>query len=90
MEMKRPMDKRLKEVILKKTGEWNSQEVIATGDQITVRLNGQIILKIKLKEAVKKLPTGSYDKAVMNNSGHIAFLGYGTTVKFKNIRIKCL
>lgn len=75
---------------LKKTGEWNSQEVIAKGDQITVRLNGQVILKTKLKEAVKKLPTDSYAKAVMNNSGHIAFLGHGTTVKFKNIRIKSL
>ena len=75
---------------LKKTGEWNSQEVIAKGDHITVRLNGQVILETSLKEAVKNLPPDSYAKAVMNESGHIAFLGHGTTVKFKNIRVKRL
>ncbi|MGH2624969.1 MAG: 3-keto-disaccharide hydrolase [Sphingobacterium sp.] len=75
---------------LKEPGEWNSQEVIAKGDQIIVRLNGQVILKTNLKEAVKKLPADSYAKAVMNKNGHIAFLGHGTTVKFKHIRVKRL
>jgi len=75
---------------LKEPGEWNSQEVIAKGDRIIVRLNGQVILKTNLNEAVKKLPADSYAKAVMNKTGHIAFLGHGTTVKFKNIRVKRL
>ena len=73
---------------LKKPGEWNTQEVIAKGDQITVKVNGTEILNTNLKEALKDKPAGSYMDAVLNKTGHIAFLGHGTVVKFKNIRIK--
>ncbi len=73
---------------LKKPGQWNSQEVIAKGDHITVKVNGKVILNTNLKEALKDKEAGSYMKEVLNKSGHIAFLGHGTVVKFKNIRIK--
>lgn len=75
---------------LKKTGEWNTQEVIAQGDDITVKVNGQVILKTNLRKALKDMPADTYSPAVLNKKGHIAFLGHGHVVKFKNIRIKRL
>ncbi len=74
---------------LKPVGEWNYQEVIADGDRITVKLNGTTILDGDIREASKN---GTLDKrehpGLLNKSGHIAFLGHGSKVKFRNIRVK--
>ena len=72
---------------LKPAGEWNSEEIIARGRQITVKLNGQTIVDANLDdikdEAVLKKHPG-----LKNTSGHIGFLGHGSHVEFRNIRIK--
>jgi len=74
---------------LKPTGEWNTQEVIANGDNIKITLNGHVILDGNIREATKN---GTADKkehpGLFNKKGHIAFLGHGSPVKFRNIRIK--
>lgn len=74
---------------LKPTGEWNFQEVLADGDNIKVILNGTTILDGNIREASKG---GTIDKrdhpGLLNKSGHIGFLGHGSKVKFRNIRIK--
>lgn len=74
---------------LKPVGEWNYQEVIANGDNIKVTLNGEVILEGNIREATKN---GTADKkehpGLFNKKGHIAFLGHGSPVKFRNIRIK--
>lgn len=75
---------------LKQPGEWNTQEVRAKGNEIQVMVNGHVILKTNLQEAVKDLPKDSYSNTVFNKIGHIAFLGHGSVVKFRNIRIKPL
>jgi hypothetical protein len=71
----------------KPVGEWNEQEVIARGRQITVKLNGQIIVDANLDdikdEAVLKKHPG-----LANKKGHIGFLGHGARVEFRNMRIK--
>jgi HEAT repeat protein len=76
---------------LKPVGEWNQQEVYVKGDQIKVTLNGTVILDGDLKKATKN---GTMDKkqhpGLNKHKGHIAFLGHGTIVKFRNIRIKDL
>ncbi len=76
---------------LKPAGEWNYQEVIANGDNIRVTLNGTTILDGNIREAAKN---GTIDKknhpGLFNKSGHIGFLGHGSKVKFRNIRIKPL
>lgn len=76
---------------LKPTGEWNYQEVIADGDNIKITLNGTVILEGNLKEATKN---GTLDKkdhpGLFNKKGHIGFLGHGSKVKFRNIRVKRL
>ena len=73
---------------LKPVGEWNYQEVVADGDHFQVFLNGEKILDGNLKEATDKMKPGSFMKEVLNKTGHIAFLGHGSVVKFKNIRVK--
>lgn len=79
-----------KKGFLKKAGQWNTQEVTAIGDDITVKLNGVVILQVNLKKALECKSPQEYSKAVVNPVGHIAFLGHGSVVKFKNISIKPL
>lgn len=74
---------------LKPVGEWNFQEVYVKGDQIRITLNGTTILKGDLKEVTKN---GTADHkehpGLKRTSGHIAFLGHGSLLWFRNIRIK--
>ncbi|MDR1160718.1 MAG: DUF1080 domain-containing protein, partial [Tannerellaceae bacterium] len=74
---------------LKPTGEWNSQEVIADGDHIKITLNGEVILDGNIREATSN---GTPDKrehpGLFNKKGHIGFLGHGSEVKFRHIRIR--
>lgn len=74
---------------LKKPGEWNQQEIKADGRQITVRLNGVIILDANLDmvqepEVLKKHP------GLNRKSGHIALLGHQSRIEFRNLEIKVL
>lgn len=74
---------------LKPIGEWNYQEVIANGDHITVILNGTTILEGNIREAAKNgTADGKDHPGLFNEKGHIGFLGHGSVVKFRNIRIK--
>ena len=74
---------------LKPTGEWNYQEVVAKGNHIKVTLNGTVILDGDIKEATKNgTPDGKEHPGLFNKKGHIGFLGHGSPVKFRNIRIK--
>lgn len=76
---------------LKPLGEWNYQEVIADGDNIKVILNGTTIVDGNIREASKNGTLDGEDHpGLLNKSGHIGFLGHGSVVKFKNIRIKTL
>jgi hypothetical protein len=75
---------------LKPAGEWNTQEVVANGNRITVKLNGVVIVDGDLKEATKDIPADKISKALFVKKGHIAFLGHSSVVSFKNIRIKTL
>jgi hypothetical protein len=76
---------------LKPTGEWNQEEVHVKGDYIKVTLNGTVILEGDLKKATKNGTLDHKDHPGLNRySGHIGFLGHGSVVKFKNIRIKDL
>ncbi|MDR1633251.1 MAG: DUF1080 domain-containing protein [Dysgonamonadaceae bacterium] len=74
---------------LKPVGEWNYQEVTARGDHIRVVLNGTVILDGNIREAVKNgTPDGKEHPGLFNKKGHIGFLGHGSPLKFRNIRIK--
>ncbi|MDR1407018.1 MAG: DUF1080 domain-containing protein [Tannerella sp.] len=76
---------------LKPTGEWNCQEVIADGDRIKIILNGTVILDDDIREATKNgTPDHREHPGLFNKSGHIGFLGHGSPLKFRNIRVKKL
>jgi hypothetical protein len=64
---------------LKPVGQWNRQEIRAEKNLITVILNGVRIVD-QADVARFKKPT----------KGHICFLGHGSQVEFRNIRIKDL
>jgi len=64
---------------LKPVGQWNKQEIRAEKNLITVILNGVRI--------VDRADVARYKKPA---KGHICFLGHGSQVEFRNIRIKDL
>lgn len=72
---------------LKPAGEWNSEEILADGRRIKVTVNGKVIVDADLNtlhdaEILRKHP------GLLRDRGHIGFLGHGTHVEFRNIRIK--
>jgi hypothetical protein len=74
---------------LKPVGEWNEQEVIADGKHITVKLNGVVIVDADIDEAsVPQTMDGRDHPGLKRKTGHIGFLGHGSRVEFRNIRIK--
>lgn len=74
---------------LKPAGEWNSQEVIVRGDDFKVILNGEVILDGNVKEATKNgTPDHREHPGLERHTGHIGFLGHGSELKFRNLRIK--
>ena len=64
---------------LKPVGQWNRQEIRAEKNLITVILNG-----VKIVDQVN---VARYKKP---SKGHICFLGHGSQVEFRNIRVKDL
>jgi len=74
---------------LKPAGEWNSEEIRADGRRIKVTLNGVLITDadldtVKDPAVLKKHPGGA------RTSGRIGFLGHGSRIEFRNIRVKPL
>ena len=72
---------------LKPVGEWNQEEIRAEGRRVRITLNGTAIVDadlddIKDPEVLKKHP------GLARPSGHIGFLGHGTRVEFRNIRVQ--
>ena len=70
---------------LKPVGEWNEQTILVNASMVRVNLNGNIILLANLDELEKAHPK---HEGVRRRSGHIAFLGHGDAVAYRNIRIK--
>ena len=74
---------------LKPVGEWNYEEVIANGRQITVKLNGTTIVDADIDKASTPQPLdGKKHPGVKREKGHIGFLGHGAHVEFRNLQIK--
>ena len=76
---------------LKPVGEWNSEEIIVKGRQVTVILNGVTIVDADLDKASEN---GTLDKqahpGLKNTKGYIGFLGHGDVLWFRNLRVKDL
>jgi len=76
---------------LKPVGEWNSQEVVAKGRQITVKLNGETIVDADIdKASTPETMDHRPHQGLKRDKGHIGFCGHGDYLEFRNIRIKPL
>lgn len=70
---------------LKPAGEWNHQKVTVSRNMVVVELNGNEILRRNLDDLAIRNPKHQGLKRI---AGHIAFLGHGDKVSFKNITIE--
>ncbi|MBL1410914.1 DUF1080 domain-containing protein [Sphingobacterium faecale] len=76
---------------LKPLGEWNEEEIRIQGSKIKVTVNGQVIVDGDIKDATKNGPAdGKNHPGLDAATGHIGFLGHGTEVFLRNIRVKRL
>jgi hypothetical protein len=74
---------------LKPVGEWNEEEIWIQGTRIKVTLNGTVIVDGDIAEASKNGTLDHNDHPGLKNAkGHIGFLGHGSILRFRNIRIK--
>lgn len=72
---------------LRPAGEWNEEEITADGRHVRVVLNGVIIVDADL-DIVKEPQVLKRHPGLARTTGRIGFLGHGTRVEFRNIRIK--
>lgn len=75
---------------LKPVGQWNQEDIIANGRQITVILNGVTIVDANLDDVIKEKTKagGKAAPGLSNKTGHVCFCGHGCRVEFRNIRVK--
>ncbi len=74
---------------LKPTGEWNSMEIMAEGTKLKVTLNSDVITEGDIATLTDEATLNKHP-GLKRTAGHIGFLGHGTLVEFKNIRVKKL
>lgn len=92
-----------KRIVSPELGVWNTEEIRAVGDHITVTVNGEVILDGDIRKACQGHnvdPDGSTTNpytvdhlnhpGLFNKKGLISFCGHGPGVRFRNIRIKDL
>ena len=76
---------------LKPVGQWNTQETIAHGRQITINLNGVTILDVDLDHAARLGMLNGLDHlhfpGFYRASGCLNFQGHGSRSEFRNVRI---
>ena len=76
---------------LKPVGQWNYEEIIAEGPKIKVILNGTVITDADITHARENgTMDGKQHPGLKRDRGHIGFLGHGSVVQFRNIRVKDL
>lgn len=74
---------------LKPVGEWNVEEIKAVGRHIEVTLNGKKIVDADLNGVTDPAVLAQHP-GMLRERGHIGFLGHGSEVAFRNIRIRDL
>ena len=75
--------------VLRPVGEWNAEEITVKGRHVTVEVNGETIIDADIDEASAGGTLDHRDHpGLKRSSGHIGFLGHGSIVEFRNIRIK--
>ncbi|MDR0609375.1 MAG: DUF1080 domain-containing protein, partial [Planctomycetaceae bacterium] len=73
----------------KPVGEWNVEEITASGSKITIVLNGETIVDTDISVFKDKpTPDGKEHPGLHRAKGFLGFLGHGDPVRFRNIRVK--
>lgn len=74
---------------LRPPGEWNAEEVTVKGRRVQVVVNGATIVDADLDQAsAGGMIDHNEHPGLARTSGHIGFLGHGSIVEFRDIRIK--
>ena len=89
-----------KRIVHKPLGEWSTEEIRVVGDRITVIVNGEVIVDADIRKACKGHNVapdgGEYNPftvdgrnhpGMFNKKGHIGFLGHGSGLKYRNVRV---
>ncbi len=89
-----------KRIVHKPLGEWSYEEIRVVGDRVTVTVNGEVIVDADVRKACKGhnvAPDGSDSNpytvdgrnhpGLFNKKGHVGFLGHGSGLKYRNVRI---
>ncbi|MFH1920534.1 MAG: DUF1080 domain-containing protein [Planctomycetota bacterium] len=71
----------------KPIGEWNCEEILCKGSHVKITLNGVVIVDADL-DKIEKTLDGHEHPGLRSEKGYIGFLGHGSRVEFRNIRIK--
>ena len=69
-------------------GEWNSEEIMCQGSRVKVTLNGAVIVDADLNEIGEATMDGHAHPGLKREKGYLGFLGHGSRVEFRNLRIK--
>ena len=78
--------------VLKKPGEWNTEEIVLCGRYVRVTVNGRVVVEAKLPPASE--PTidspneGGHHPGLDNTTGRIGFCGHGDKVEFRTLRVR--
>jgi 3-keto-disaccharide hydrolase len=75
---------------LRPAGQWNYQEVTANGSQLTVELNGTVILDVDTAAITEFMYDAKYFAGRTRTEGHFGFAGHGDPVAFRGIGVKRL
>jgi hypothetical protein len=82
----------LKGHVTSPVGEWNELQIIARGPQVTVRINGTLVLDVDLDQykerAVQKKGFKHFHPDLVRAKGHIGLQSWDGRVEFRNVRIK--
>jgi HEAT repeat protein len=74
---------------LKPAGEWNAEEIALVGRRASVKVNGTTVVDADLDEATAGGPMDGRDHpGLRRTTGRIGFLGHGSALEFRRIRIK--
>lgn len=74
---------------LKKTGEWNTEEITCDGKHVKVVLNGETIVDGDIEKASTPHTLDKREHpGLKREKGYICFCGHGAHVEFRNLRVK--
>lgn len=73
---------------LRPAGQWNREEILCDGPHVRVTLNGAVIVDADLSKLPDPPMDGNDHPGRKRTKGFVGFIGHGSRVQFRNVRIK--